>query len=88
MGHINSVMEAGGIVDKKKLIAEFCLVHASQRETCNEILNTLEAAGQIKIIENEIWTPKHYDAQKIMEKDAELNDAERGLLEWTDNKAQ
>ena len=74
-------MEAGGIVDKNKLISEFCLSHASTERTCLEILKLLEDSNQIKIIENEIWTPKHYDAQKIMEKDAELNDAERGLLE-------
>jgi len=63
-GHILAAMEAGRIVEKEKLIGVFCLDLASSRKTALEILKDLEHAGKIKIIGNEIWTPKYYDLEQ------------------------
>ncbi len=66
--HINSAMDQGKIINKEKLISQFCITHASTRRTCLEYLHHLENLGRIKIVGDEIWTPSHYEAQLILER--------------------
>ena len=51
-------------VIEEKLIGEFCIAHASKRETAREILKSLESAGLIIRVESMILTPEQYDLEK------------------------
>ena len=50
-----------GCVYIEKLIGEFCIHHASTKRTCLEILESLQDAGQIKIVAGEVYTLEYYD---------------------------
>jgi len=61
-------MDSNKIIDEEKFIAEFCLFHFSKRSTCVELLEILEKAGKIKIVDGKIWLPKDYEAELILQK--------------------
>lgn len=54
----------GTSINRKKLIALFCLEHNSTPRTANEMIDTFINAGKIKQFENELMDPKLYEEMK------------------------
>ena len=74
LNRINKGNEVGVLIEKKKIVALFCIDLASSPKTANEILRDLELAGKIVIKDGIIWTPDHL---KEEEEALKLNPSEQ-----------
>lgn len=57
-GRFQVAAEQDKIIDKEKLIANFCIELSSTRKTALELIKLFEHAGKIKVIGNEILSTR------------------------------